>query len=227
MSTQTERAVNSDQKREHVLERDDYRCRLCARLGKEKGGPANLEAHHSPPNRCAGSTTPQYRTTLCRRCHRHHHALPSPSDVDFESMALDPAPGDLKIVDAINRIGKSRVRELAIEAGLSDVYTYQRLYALTAGGVVAPLEGGQWDIAKKVDKSIIGTLPDSPKEATRLARDEMMRRMERYGLNHEEIAEITGLTSRTVKTAIDRARALRPPVPPIEDTPAVESKRKD
>ena len=226
MSTQSGGVVNSEMGREDVLERDEYRCRLCGRLGKEKGGPSNLEAHHCPPNRSAGSTTPQRRITLCRRCHRHHHALPSPSNVDFESVGIDPAPGDLQIVAALNRIGASRARELAVEAGLSDVYTYQRLYALTAAGIVAPLEDGHWNIAKKVDETIIGILPDNPTEAARLARDEMMRRMERYGLCHEEIAEITGVTRRTVRTAIDRARALKPPVPPSENNRLVKQRKK-
>ena len=142
-------------------------------------------------------------------------------------MEINPAPGDLQIVAALNRIGASRARDLAVEAGLSDVYTYQRLYALTAGGIVAPLEDGHWNMADQVDETIIGTLPDNSTEAARLARDEMMRRMERYGLSHQEIAEITGVTSRTVRTAIDRARAFKPPVPPSEDTSPVEQSRKD
>ena len=214
MSSGAQATITQIDSREDVLKRDCYRCRLCGRLGKEQNGPAHLEAHHSPSNRNSGSTSPQTRITLCRRCHRHHHNLPDPSNVDFESAGVDPAPGDHLILSAFNRIGKSKVSELAAEAGLSEVYTYQRVYNLAAAEVIAPLPGGYWNLADDVDETTVGTLPDNPKAAVRLARDEMMRRMRLYGLTDQEIAEISGLSRRSVRIAIDRAKALKPPVPP-------------
>lgn len=214
MSSGAQTNITPLNSREEVLKRDNYRCRLCARLGKERNGPANLEAHHSPSNRISGPTTTQTRITLCRRCHRHHHNLPDASNVDFEKMGIDPAPGDHQIIAALTRIGKSKVSEIAAEAGLSNVYTYQRVYTLAAAEVIAPLDGGYWDLFDEVDETTIGTLPDNPTDAVRLARDEMMRRMMSYGLTDQEIADISGLSRRSVKMAIDRARALKPPVPP-------------
>ena len=220
MSTHPTPESSSSIDREGVLERDGYRCRLCSRLGEKRGGPATLEVHHSPPNQDIGPAGEQTRITLCRVCHRHHHSLPKLPGIDLESYDLDPAPGDFQVLASLKRIGSASAPEISKEAGISDVYTYERLYTLTAAGVVAPLEEGQWDLADNTSETAVGQLPSDSREAARLARDEMMRRMAEFGLKRQKISQITGVTEQTVVNGINRARAFRPPVPPAGYSPA-------
>lgn len=75
----------------------------------------------------------------------------------------------------------------------------------------------EWDLAKRVNEPLRGQLPDDPEEAARHAHDDVIRRMNDLGeLSHTEIADIVGLTERTIPIAIQRARAFAPPLPPAD-----------
>ena len=61
----------------------------------------------------------------------------------------------------------------------------------------------------------MGKLPSDSKKAAQLVRDDMIQRQIEAGLSHQQVADELGLTRRTVIKSVDRARALRPPVPNI------------
>lgn len=133
---------------------------------------------------------------------------------NIDDTELDPAPSDYKIIHAVETAGPASTGSIADEAGVSHQHTLRRLYALAAADIVAQTRDGNWDLAENVDNPAAGRLPDNPEKAARFARDDMMRRMGDHGMDHAEIAEIVGLDERTVPIAINRARALDPPLPP-------------
>lgn len=49
-----------------VFSRDAWRCRMCARISKHRGGDAVLTLHHINPR---GGAVKSNLLTLCRRCH--------------------------------------------------------------------------------------------------------------------------------------------------------------
>ena len=59
--------------RTRVYERDGYRCRICKRLGRQKGGPATLSLQHLVPERVLArlgrDAFDHELVTLCLTCH--------------------------------------------------------------------------------------------------------------------------------------------------------------
>src|SRR5438105_12217028 len=62
-----------DEKRESVLDRDDYRCRLC-------NSDEKLQIHHRTYIR-RGNEDLNDLTTLCESCHEHFHKKQSHDDI--------------------------------------------------------------------------------------------------------------------------------------------------
>jgi 5-methylcytosine-specific restriction enzyme A len=57
-----------DRLRNHVLERDGWRCQCC-------GASMNLQVHHLDPRSHLGSDIAWNLITLCSSCHRREHNL--------------------------------------------------------------------------------------------------------------------------------------------------------
>jgi hypothetical protein len=176
--------------------------------------------HHRESPLAGGNNDRQNLVVLCSDCHHHHHSGRTRSDdikTDFESVDIDPTPADFRLMGAIEQIAPATTGELAEEAGISDVHALRRLYALAAAGVVCKTPNQEWDVVERVDEPLRGQLPDDPEEAARHARDDVIRRMRDRGeMSHAEIAEIVGLSERTIPIAANRARAFDPPLPPSD-----------
>lgn len=216
--------------REFVLASYNHTCQKCGKTDEE----AALEIHHITPKSEGGTNLPSNLTVYCRECHQDHHRDPqgdedeteiSISDRLKDSAAtpdIDPVPADRQIIAAVEKIGPARTGEIANEADVTAEYARRRLYALGSAKVVAKTEEGEWNLSEQVDNPAAGKLPDNPEQAARFARDDIMRRMSNAGMAHAEIAEIVGLNERTVPTAINRARAFDPPIPPVNETDGMD-----
>lgn len=206
-----------EQRREEILQDVDYRCELCPARGPKVGGEATLHLHHRESPLTGGTNNRENIVVLCSDCHHHHHSgrtEPDEIETNLETVDIDPTPADFRLVNAIEQIAPATTGELADEAGISDVHALRRLYALAAANVVSKTPDREWDLAERVDEPLRGQLPDDPEEAARHARDDVIRRMRDHGeLSHAEIAEIVGLSERTIPIAVNRARAFDPPLP--------------
>jgi hypothetical protein len=207
-------------RREEILEAANYSCELCPARGTQVGGDAELHLHHRQSPAAGGTNDPENLVVLCADCHHHHHSSrtePDDIETDLESidMDLDPTPADFRLVSAVEALGPATTGDLAEKANISDAHALRRLYALAAAKVVCKTAEKEWNLAANVDDPLRGQLPDNPEKAARHARDDVIRRMHDHGdLTHAEIAEIVGLSERTIPIAINRARAFDPPLPP-------------
>ncbi len=61
--------LKNGQKREDILKRDDYKCRLC-------GSKTYLQIHHLTPKECGGDDSVFNLITLCKSCHLFMHCNP-------------------------------------------------------------------------------------------------------------------------------------------------------
>lgn len=208
--------------REQLIKQADFSCEICPARGPQVGGDATLHLHHRQSPAAGGTNDPENIVVLCADCHYHHHSGrtdPEEVETNLETVDIDPTPADLKLIQAIEKIAPATTGELAAEAGISDVHALRRLYALAAASVVSKTPDREWDLTERVDEPIRGKLPDDPEQAARHARDDVIRRMRDRGeMSHAEIARIVGLDKRTIPTAVNRARAFDPPVPPADST---------
>ena len=78
-----------------------------------------------------------------------------------------------------------------------------------------PSESASWNFFGLVENSAVGELPEDPKKAARLARDEMIRLRADRGESKRGIAQDLGLARSTVMKGIDRARGLKSKVPDL------------
>lgn len=210
--------------RNKAFERDNHQCQWCGKFGPERGGTAALEAHHIIPIPDGGTHELTNLVTVCFEDHRWYHSLDrlKTADVQLETMSYEPSPIDLLIVLALGAKGPAETRTVAKVAGTTTETASQRLYKLTALDIIEPslslynqAEAAEWDFAGCIENSAVGKLPSDSKKAAQLVRDDMIRRQIEAGLSHQQVADELGLTRRTVIKSVDRARALRPPVPNI------------
>lgn len=205
--------------RKEALDSAGHRCELCPARGTRVGGEAALHLHHRESPRNGGTHDPENLVVLCEDCHHHHHSsrtTPDDIETDLETMDIDPTPADLRLINAIEEIAPASTGELAEDAGISDVHALRRLYALAAAKLICKTTDQKWDFADRVDEPLGGELPTDPEQAARHARDDIIRRMADQGMGHAKIADIVGLSERTIPIAINRARAFDPPVPPLD-----------
>ena len=207
--------------REEILEEVGYRCEVCPARGEKAGGEATLHLHHRESPARGGTHDRENVLVMCSDCHHHHHSSrvgPEEIQTSLDTVELDPTPADFKLLQAIERVAPTTAGVLADEASISDVHARRRLYALAASGIVSMTTDKEWDLTEYVDDPVKGKLPDDPEQAARHARDDVIRRMhDRGDLGYAEIADIVGLSERTIPTAINRARAFDPPVPPANE----------
>lgn len=64
-----------DRRRRRVYKRDNWQCQSCGRMGN-RGGDAQLHAHHILERSNGGSDTLGNLITLCDRCHAQYHENP-------------------------------------------------------------------------------------------------------------------------------------------------------
>jgi hypothetical protein len=135
--------------------------------------------------------------------------------MDLTTIDFDPTPADLRLLRAIEQIGPASTGELAEHAGVSEVHSLRRLYALAAARIVCKTgNNSAWDLDQWCDSPLRGELPDDPEQAARLSRDILILRMREHGLSVKEVSEIVELSERTIPIAINRARAFDSPLPP-------------
>lgn len=217
--------------REFVLASNNHSCKKCGATDKE----AQLEIHHIKPKSEGGSNHPSNLTVYCKSCHQKHHnnlrkdehqeedSVYSRLKKSTEAPDVDPVPADRHIIAAVETIGPATTGQIADEADVTSEYARRRLYALGSAKIVAKTEDGEWNLIEQVENPVSGKLPDNPEQAARFARDDIMRRMRDNGMAYGEIAEIVGLDKRTVPTAINRAKAFDPPIPPINEDKEFDS----
>lgn len=209
------------QRREEILEAANYSCELCPTRGTQVGGDTELHLHHRRSVAAGGGNDPDNIVVMCADCHHHHHSNrtdPDDLETDLETVDIDPTPADFQLVSAVEALGPATTGDLSEEANISDAHALRRLYALAAAKVVCKTAEHEWNLADNVDDPLRGQLPDNPEKAARHARDDVIRRMYDHGdLTYADIAEIVGLSERTIPIAINRARAFDPPLPPESD----------
>lgn len=201
--------------REHVFEESDYQCQVC---GAAAGDPGiTLEIHHKTPQTDGGTNDPENLTCLCDRCHRHYHRMITAddlgSDVLTEPSSRTTLSGcDCEILKELDG-RKLQTSEVAAATSVSEEHCRRRLWSLMAAGFVdREFSSGKWGLPEEIESSARGRWPSSPQQAARLAVQEMMRRLSDKGWSHDDVAELAGYHPRSVRVAIDRAAALRPPL---------------
>jgi len=194
-------------------------CRFC---GIDNG---DLHLHHITPISDGGTHYPENLTTTCASCHRLIHALFEIQETTTDiGTTYNPSPLDLLVVLNLGQHAPARTQTLATRTYASIPSVTDRLYKLAALDVVEPTGAihdmgtpTKWHFRGNVasEKSPIGSLPDNPKKAAMLTRDEMIRQRVQNGESTNDVATDLGLSRRTVYKAVDRAAALEPPVPNI------------
>jgi transcriptional regulator with XRE-family HTH domain len=73
-------------------------------------------------------------------------------------------------------------------------------------------ETGEWGLADHIATSERGRIPDDPRELLKRAEDERVRQMRSRGYDREEVADIIGVTERTIRQKERRAKAYQFPL---------------
>jgi hypothetical protein len=73
-------------------------------------------------------------------------------------------------------------------------------------------ETGKWGLTHQIDTSARGEIPDNTRTLLKRAEDEMVRQMRAHGYLREEVGEVVGVTTRTIRKKERSAKAYQFPL---------------
>jgi hypothetical protein len=210
-----------------VLEDDKYRCQTCGRLGPERGGDIDLEAHHmeSDPDGI-DRNDPENGTTLCIPCHHLVTHRPTADDLPFEiedvAAEVNLLYRDIEILMFLYRNGASSTSEIQEETSCSGrSATNERLWTLMSvdrnvDSLEAPLidkdaNTDEWGPPDEIGTTVRGRLPNSEDELMDRLKGELLWRLLENGAARSAVAKFFDCSERATFYRQKRAGALRVP----------------
>ncbi len=214
----------SQQRQSEVLDRDGHQCRICGRLGPERGGLASLHIHHierNPDN--IDEDDPQNLTTLCRSCHNWIHLRSTPADsptplTDTDLNVL--LPQDIEILQYLADQGPARTGDIvsALNIDLSVAAVRERLWTLMGLDNIVEsrdqqivdkdIETGEWGLSEQIETSARGHVPDDPRLLIQRFEDEQVRQAVNRGISRDAIMDVLDVSRRTTFNKEKRACAF-------------------
>lgn len=213
--------------REEILDRDRYRCQVCARLGPERGGNIDLEAHHMQENpEYVDRDHPDNGTTMCIPCHhlvtQRITADDLPFDLDDVAAEVTLLYKDYGILTYLYENGPattSEIREATDRSARTSII--ERLWTLMSVDrevdslnqplIDKDLDTGEWGYPDDIGRTVRARLPTSEKELVDGLRDELLRRLLDAGVSHSTVGMLFGRSYRATYYINKRAGALRVP----------------
>lgn len=210
-----------------VLENDGYQCKICGRLGPERGGEIDLEAHHiqDEPDR-VDRNHPDNGTTLCIPCHHLVTHRPTADDlpIDLEAVAAevnllykdieilmflyeDGAASTSEITDATSCTGRSA----AIERLWTLMSVDRDVESLSEPLIDKDAETDEWGAPGDIETTVRGRIPDTEAELMDELKGELLRRLLENGVARSAVAEFFSCSQRATFYRAKRAGALRIP----------------
>lgn len=213
--------------RDQILEDDYYRCQTCGRLGPERGGNIDLEAHHmqEDPDEI-DRDHPENGTTLCIPCHHLVTNRPTADDLafDIEEVAaeMNLLYNDIRILMFLYKNGPATTGEICeVTSGSSRPATIERLWTLMSAdqnikSLDAPLvdkdaETNEWGLPEDIDTTMRGRTPTTEEELTDRLTSELLRRLLEAGVERSALADFFGISKRATFYIEKRAGALGVP----------------
>jgi len=211
-----------------ILERDEYRCQICGRLGPERGGDIDLEAHHIEDDPAdIDRDHPDNGTTLCIPCHHLVTHRPTaddlPFDLDSVAAEVNLLYKDIEVLMFLYRNGPATTSEIieATSCGARPA-TIERLWKLMSADrrvdsldepiIDKDAETEKWGAPGDIDSTVRGQMPISRAELMDSLSDELLRRLLDAGVTHSALAELFNCSIRSTFYKEKRAGALRVPL---------------
>ena len=210
-----------------IQENDGYRCQICGRLGPERGGAIDLEAHHMQENPDGFDRNhPDNGTTLCIPCHHLVTHRPTADDlpIDLEAVAAEVnlLPKDIEILMYLFENGAASTSEVqAATSCTGRSAAIERLWTLMSvdravESLSEPLidkdaETDEWGAPGDIETTVRGRLPDTEAELMDELKGELLRRLLEKGVARSAVAEFFSCSQRATFYRAKRAGALRTP----------------
>jgi len=214
--------------RKTILERDDHRCQICGRIGPERGGDIDLEAHHMEENPDEiDRDHPDNGTTLCVPCHHLVTHRPTADDLPFDldeiAAEMNLLDKDIEILMYLYQHGPATTSEIRDTTSCSArTATIERLWTLMSvdrrvESLQQPLvdkdaETDEWGAPEDIDTTVRGQIPSDREELMDRLTDELLRRILHAGVSRSTLAELFDCSPRATFYMAKRAGALRIPV---------------
>jgi hypothetical protein len=232
MSGTTGREKIPQNRREEVLERDEYSCRMCPAKGPRAGGTAELHVHHADPDPDDGDRHALSNLlTVCVGCHTWHHKRPEPDETPVQITAADKEelrPHDYEILKVLAEDGPLSTGEIQdrISVDVSALTVRERLWLLMGLDYEVPdsesplvdqsVKTGDWGLVGQIEESERGRIPDDDQSLIRRVNDERVRRALARGYDRETVAEMFDVAERTTWHKHRRAYAYDFPLDALE-----------
>jgi len=213
--------------RDEILDRDRYQCQVCGRLGPERGGNIDLEAHHMQEDpEYTERDHPDNGTTMCIPCHHlvtnRKTADDLPFDLDDVAAEVNLLYKDFEILTFLFENGPattSEIREATNDSARTSII--ERLWTLMSVDreveslsqplIDKDLDTGEWGYPEDIGRTVRARLPTSEEELVGGLRDELLRRLLDVGVPRSTVALLFGRSSRATFYINKRAGALRIP----------------
>ncbi|WP_323675869.1 hypothetical protein [Halorubellus sp. PRR65] len=210
-----------------ILKRDGHRCQICGRLGPERGGGIDLEAHHMEENPDEiDRNHPRNGTTLCIPCHHLVSHRPTADDlpIDLEAVAAEVnlLYKDIEILMYLYENGAASTSEIrAATSCTGRSAAIERLWTLMSvdshvESLSEPLidkdaETDEWGPPGDIESTARGRIPGTEAELMDRLKGELLRRLLENGVPRSAVAEFFGCSKRATFYRAKRAGALRVP----------------
>lgn len=211
-----------------ILDRDNHRCKICGRLGPERGGNIELEAHHVEEDPDGlDRDHPDNGTTLCIPCHHLVTHRPTadnlPFNLDDVAAEVNLLYKDIETLMFLYQNGPATTSEIieATSCG-SRPATIERLWKLMSAdrsveSLDTPLidkdaETDEWGAPEDIGPTARGRIPIDRTELTNSLTDKFLRRLLNAGVTHSTLSELFDCSERATFYREKRAGALRVPL---------------
>ncbi len=211
-----------------ILERDEHRCQICGRLGPERGGDIDLEAHHIEENPDdIDRDHPDNGTTLCIPCHHLVTHRPTADDLPFDLDAVAAEVNllykDIEVLMFLYQSGPATTSEIidATSCGARPA-TIERLWKLMSADrrvdsldepiIDKDAETEEWGAPEDIGQTARGKVPIGRSELVDSLTDELLRRLLDAGVTHSTLSELFDCPERATFYREKRAGALRVPL---------------
>ena len=213
--------------RKQILERDGYQCQVCGRLGPERGGSIDLEAHHMQENpEFVDRDHPDNGTTMCIPCHHLvTHRLTAddlPFDLDGVAAEVNLLYKDIEILTYLYEHGPATTSEIReVTSGSSRTSIIERLWTLMSVDretnaldeplIDKDLDTEEWGYPDDIGRTVRGRIPNGEEELMNRLRDELLRQLLDAGVSRSTVGLFFGRSRRATFYISKRAGALRVP----------------
>ena len=213
--------------REEILDRDRYQCQVCGRLGPERGGNIDLEAHHMQEDpELVDRDHPDNGTTMCIPCHHlvtHRMTVDDlPFDLDGVAAEVNLLYKDIEILTYLYEHGPATTSEIReVTSGAARTSIIERLWTLMSVDrkvdsldeplIDKDLDTDEWGYPSDIGRTVRCRIPESEEEMMNRLRDELLRRLLDAGVSRSTVALFFGRSRRATFYISKRAGALRIP----------------